>query len=497
MKLRLPLLCLLTMHGLALAAPRPDPFDPAAMDAVFQRLGGEFVKNDRTDALSIAVVKRGKIRFYNFGTSSRERPQPPTEHTVYEIGSISKVFGSLMLAHAVLEKKVRLDDDVRAYLPGEYANLTYGGVPVRLIDLVDTTSALPDNLPDFKGQAADAGPDEVPFLVRAGLLGYSEAQRFDDLKSAKLVDRPGKVPRHSNLAADLVATVLERVYREPYEQLLARFIEKPLGMAAGTGEARAGLVAKAYSKRRVEMPPMTARAAVPSGGLRYSAADLARFLLAQVAAKDPAIGLTHRPAWGDPAEGAVGFNWKLGQTAEGEPMLNTSGGTFGFSSYIELRPALGYGIVLLANRPGEAQNELETLANQALVALVGKAPALAALEAAIDGDDGREARELIAEVKRTHPKLHLSEAEVNTWGYKLLASKREARALSFFRYNTEQHPTSSNPFDSLAEGYEQVGDRPKALANYRRSLELDPQNAHGAERIRVLEAAEAPDAGHR
>ncbi len=484
MTARLTLLCLLTVPG---PAPRADPFDPVAINAVFQRLGSDFVKQDRTDALSIAVVKRGKVFFYNFGTVSRERPLPPTEFTVYEIGSISKVFGSLLLAHAVVEKKVRLQDDLRASLAGEYNNLTYEGVPVRLVDLVDTTSALPDNLPDFKRLVADAGPDEAPFLLRAGLEGYSEAQLLEDLKATKLVDRPGKGPPHSNLAANLVATVLERVYREPYEQLLERFIEKPLGLGHGTGEARAALVAKAYSKRHVEMPPMNARAVLPAGGLRYSAADLAKFMLAQLAAKDPAIALTQRPAWGDPRERAVGFNWSLSQTVEGEPKLSTSGGTFGFSSYLELQPKLGYGIVLLANRPGETQGELQTLANQALEALVGKPPALTALEAALDREDTREASEIIAEVKRKHPTLHLSEELVNALGYRLLGSKRETRALSLFRYNTEQHPRSSNPFDSLAEGYEQVGDRAKAIANYRRSLELDPRNEHGAERLKVLE----------
>lgn len=458
------------------------------MDRAFQRLGTEFIEAGKADGVSIAVVKGGKAHFYNFGSVSRDKPQAPTEHTVYEIGSITKVFTSLLLAHAVSEGKANLQDDIRLYMPGPYPNLVFQGEPVRLVHLVNTTSALPDNLPNPFPQIEKAGPDKVPFLANEAMKRYTDKDMFAELKSASLADKPGALPRHSNLAANLLGSILEKIYGAPYEALLARYIEHPFGMASGTDKSRLSAVATAYNKRQIAMPLLDARSILPAGGLRYSSADMARFLRAELAAADPAIRLSQQPAWGDPGKMAIGFNWTLSKTADSKPRLRTSGGTFGFSSYIEMYPDLDYGIVLLANRPGETQNQLQELANTALEEIWGKPPVLAALEGALQSGGYRNVGRTVAEVRRKHPELHLTEGYVNQWGYRLLADKPEW-ALGLFQYNAEQWPKSWNAFDSLAEAYEKLGDAVRALDNYKRSLELDPSNKNAVEHLRKLEQA--------
>jgi CubicO group peptidase (beta-lactamase class C family) len=72
----------------------------------------------------------------------------PSQNTVYEIGSITKTFVSFYLANAVLEHKVSLDDDIRKYLKESYPNLEYNGAPIQLVHLANTTSLLPDWLPN-------------------------------------------------------------------------------------------------------------------------------------------------------------------------------------------------------------------------------------------------------------------------------------------------------------------------------------------------------------
>jgi CubicO group peptidase (beta-lactamase class C family) len=94
----------------------------ARLDTVVQRLGGAFMKQPARVGLSIGITQDGQTYFYHFGTTEQGQSQPATQHTVYEIGSISKTFTSLLLAHAVLEKRVSLDDDIRKYLPGAYPN---------------------------------------------------------------------------------------------------------------------------------------------------------------------------------------------------------------------------------------------------------------------------------------------------------------------------------------------------------------------------------------
>lgn len=459
---------------------------PSLMDSTFQRLGTEFVKAGNADGVSIAVVKDGKARFYNFGSVSRDRQQPPTDRTVYEIGSISKVFTSLILAHAAIEGKVNLQDDIRKYMPGEYPNLASDGTPVRLIDLANTTSALPDNSPNLFPPVDKVGPDKAPFIAVEAFKRYTDKGMLADLRTASLVDKPGVAPRHSNLAANLLASILEKVYGVSYETLLARYVERPFGMATGAGKAAADAPI-GYNKRHVAMPLLDERAFLPAGGLRYSPADMAKFIGMELAAADPALQLSQKIAWGDPDDTAVAFNWVVNKTVDSKRRLRTSGSTFGFSSYIEMYPDLGYGIILLANRPGETQNQLQDLATQAMAEIWGKPPALVAFEQALQAAEYRDADNIATKVRRQHPELHLTEDYVNRWAYRLMGEKKPKQAFGLFQYNVAHWPKSWNAFDSLAEAYEALGDDTQAIAHYKRSLELDPNNKNGAEHLQKLE----------
>lgn len=484
-KLFLLLICFASVSAPVAQAQDAHESEQARMDRVFQRLGTQFITDGRADGMSIAVVRNGQPYFYNFGTTTRGKDSPPTEDSVYEIGSVSKVFNALILAHALLEGKINLQDDIRRYLPGDYPNLAWEGTPVRIVDLVTTTSALPDNLPNPFPVGAD--PDKAPFIAIEAMKRITPTQVYDELKHAKLSRKPGTQTQHSNLAPVLMGRILEKVYNESYESLIARYIEKPLGMQTGFGKSRQNMEVDGFNKRHVAMPRMYEDAFLMAGGLRYSTRDMAKFLTAELAAADPAIRLTQKPAWGDPGGSAMGLNWVLSRTVDNKPRLRMSGSTFGCASYIEMYPARGYGIILLANRPGEAQNDLQDLANQALEEIWGRPPALVALERALQEDRSANASHVIADVKRKHPELHLSEEFVNTWAYGLLRESKGAQAIGLFRYNTEQWPSSWNAFDSLAEGYETLGDKPNAIANYRKSLALNPSNAHGAEHLKKLQ----------
>lgn len=79
----------------------------------------------------------------------------------------------------------------------------------------------------------------------------------------------------------------------------------------------------------------------------------------------------------------------------------------------------------------------------------------------------------------------LAEQAMNRAGYDLLPDHPEA-AVMVFRLNVEEHPESWNVHDSLAEGYEALGDTARAIAGYRRSLDMNPDNEHAVERLRAL-----------
>jgi D-alanyl-D-alanine-carboxypeptidase/D-alanyl-D-alanine-endopeptidase len=61
-----------------------------------------------------------------------------------------------------------------------------------------------------------------------------------------------------------------------------------------------------------------------------------------------------------------------------------------------------------------------------------------------------------------------------------------AQAIEIFKLNVSLYPQSWNVYDSLAEAYENVGDKSSAVKNYERSLAMNPKNDHAVERLKAL-----------
>lgn len=374
----------------------------------------------------------------------------------------------------MLDGKLGVDDDIRHYLPGDYTNLIYDGSPVRIIDLADTTSALPDNLPNFQDVTAHAPEREKAFVLAKVLNNYSQQNMLRDLHSISLVGKPGVEPRHSNLAAELLGYIVTRVYGQSFTSLLQAKVQKPLGMRNGVGADNPARMVQGYDAQHVAMPETNQSAVLTAGGLRYSAQNMAKFLQAELAAGDEAIRLTQRSIVGRQETGSVGFNWQISRNVEGALKLNASGGTFGGASYVEIYPERGYGVVLLANRSGETEGHLYELADTLFAAVEGT-PGLDALKADLTKTQYQDVESSVQRSRSRFPELTLSEAYVNNWGGGLLESNPKA-ALALFQYNVGHWPESSNAFDSLGEGYEQNGNPTEAIKAYRKALELNPAN---------------------
>jgi iron(II)-dependent oxidoreductase len=92
------------------------------------------------------------------------------------------------------------------------------------------------------------------------------------------------------------------------------------------------------------------------------------------------------------------------------------------------------------------------------------------------------------EMKAAAPgEYFFDEFEFNEMGYRLLKAEKVTEAIEVFKLNTEAFPASYNAFDSLAEAYLTKGDREQAIENYRKSLQLNPGNRGGREKMQELE----------
>lgn len=349
---RLLCVCLVWSMGVGAA-------DRAATDDAARELVRRWLLDNGGIGLSVGVYADGQAYFYNAGATRLDGNKAPTGDTIYEIGPIAKTMTSQILARAVVEGRVTLEDDVERHL-GNYPNLANGGVKIRLGHLANMTSQLLDNIPDFT--QLRPVPGELTAVTQMRVMEkYTRKEFLSQLTRVAPQREPGSDPGHSNVANMLLGVILEKVYGETFDVILAREIEGPLRMRSGT-KPDAKLLAVGYTDDNEPLPPYRARMAWPSGSLRYSASDLLRYAAWQMAERDASVKLAHQPTWYTPDRQTwVAFNWIGTQTPHGR-QLRYSGATWGFTSVVELYPDAKLAVVLLSNKAAEgAQTTLRAL----------------------------------------------------------------------------------------------------------------------------------------
>ena len=343
--------------------PGPAAETPAATagsNAAVRELGRAWLEGNGGAGLTIGVYDRGARQFYNFGTTRLDGGTRPTKDTVYEIGSLAKPMTAQLLARAVVEGRASLTDEAARYLSEPYPNLANSGESIRLVHLVNMTSQLADNIPDLT-QVRTAAGEPLPAAWTRVVGQYTREEFLRQLHRVVPRRAPGVELGQSNVASMLLGVVLEKIYGEPFETILAREIEKPLRMGSGTAPS-AKLLARGYTTKNEELPPFKAKMAWTWGSLCYSADDLLRFAAWQMVERDASVKLAHQPTWST-GDGALGVTmyWLRLDTPLGR-RLHFSGGSFGFASAMELFPDAQLALVLLSNRAADgAQESLRAL----------------------------------------------------------------------------------------------------------------------------------------
>lgn len=340
-----------------------------SLDSLVHQALTEFMGDGSRVGLSAGIYTKGNAFTYNYGTTDRNRPQLPSQYTVYEIASLTKTFTATILAHAILEKKIKERDDIRKYLKSSYPNLQYAGQPIRMVHLTNLTSRLPNWLPDDPAPFVNAHPDSMVSILTKIHKSYTRADFYADLHQVRLDTLPGTKPDHSNVAAQLLGYILEDVYRMDFKGLISHFFGSPLQMRRTTilsSVAGEPLLAKGYDDKGRQMGYIDWPDVQEAGGINSNVSDMLKYIRYQLNEKNAAIKLSHQITFGSIANGeAYAFNWRVNKNAIGYRELSHSGGSPGFSSFILLNPDQQTGIILLANQSDAgAQDGLEKAAKK-------------------------------------------------------------------------------------------------------------------------------------
>ena len=340
------------------------------VDSIVEQAAQQFMTAPQSVGLSVGIFKDGQTYVYNYGTVEKGKQQLPTSQTVYPISSITKTFTGALLAQAVIDKKVKLGDDIRKYLAGDYPNLAYQGQPIRLFHLINHRSGLPFLLPDIPDAFANKTIPSSTIATEL-LQHYTQADFYADLHKVRLDTVPGYTFRYSNAGAQLLGYILERVYNMPFEELIRSKVTQPLTMRhtkITLTPADQYSFAKGYNYNGVLMPP-TPDQLQGAGALKSTVADMLNYIQWHVSEQTEAAKLTHRPTWGDINRYSAGLNWQMLQSA-GNRVIWQDGNIPGYSSLCVNYPELNMGIVVLSNECDRSTaSRVTTLANQVMKTL--------------------------------------------------------------------------------------------------------------------------------
>jgi CubicO group peptidase (beta-lactamase class C family) len=266
--------------------------------------------------------------------------------TLFEIGSVTKVFTAQALARLVVAGVVELDEPLSRLLPADARVPSRGGAEITLRHLATHTSGLP-RLPTGMLLPALLHPSQPdPYA------GCTTDHLLRALAATRLGAVPGRRFRYSNFGAGLLGLALAHRAGLSYAALITREISTPLGLTDTGIDVDPGRLAQGHTARRKPTAPWHLADLAGAGGLRSTAADLVTLVRAQLAGEAAEIRLSreveHRInpfAW-------VHLGWmgrRLHPRQGGQLQLWHNGGTGGFCSFVGFDPEGQVGVVVLSN----------------------------------------------------------------------------------------------------------------------------------------------------
>src|SRR5262252_2052615 len=329
------------------AAARAAVAEPAvAPDAEIRKIIGDRIETQKQSVgIVVGVIEPSGRRVVSSGALAKGDTRPLNGDTLFEIGSITKVFTAMLLADAVERHEVALSDPVSKYLPADVTMPQRGGRAITLQDLATHTSGLP-RMPDNFAPADPANP----------YADYSVEQLYRFLSSYQLTRDIGSKYEYSNLGGGLLGHVLALRAHTDYASLVRERITAPLGMtstAIALSPELKSRLAVGHSPALQPVANWDLPTLAGAGALRSTTNDLLTFLAANLgyttsplAPAMAAMLAVRRPT--GTANLQIALGWHI-LTMHGKEIVWHNGGTAGYRTFIGFDRAARSGVVVLSN----------------------------------------------------------------------------------------------------------------------------------------------------
>lgn len=323
-------------------------------DSTVSEIIGQRVRDRRAAGIVVGLLEPdGRTRVVAVGDPGPGH-LPLDGNSVFEIGSITKVFTATVLAEMVAEGQVKLDDPVQLYLPPTVHVPSRNGKSITLGSLSSQNSGLP-RLP---GNMRPGDPSN-PYA------DYSVQQLYAFLSDYQLPRDPGAQFEYSNLGVGLLGHALALRAGKSYEVMVRERIWKPLNMT------HTAITLTPYMKQHLALGHDTAGNVVPNwdlptlaaaGAIRSTTLDMLKFLSANLhperGALERAMDFAHQSrAAVTPPNVSIGLNWII-QRTPGGTILWHNGGTGGYRTFAGIDPVRNVGVVVMTNSGGTGSDDI-------------------------------------------------------------------------------------------------------------------------------------------
>ncbi len=395
---------------------------------------------------NVLLAKDGNILYEKqFGYADWDKKTPVTSETLFRIGSLNKMFTHGMIKQLENEGKLSLSDQLSKYLD-IYPKETGDKITIKM--LLEMKAGLGDYLND------PAYGQNIRNIKTVN-------DYLDIIKNEPLLFDPGTGQEYSNSGYVVLGGIIEKVTGKSYvDNLKERFIE-PLGMTNThyllIGETVPNMsngtrISFSGNKINSKFPEQPS----PAGGMYSNARDLLKF--------DQSLRKTGLISLGIRAGGTQVWNSVLAQMKDGYTVIINS--NFG---------QIADGII---NRFEDAVNGKEYPKPDITMEMK-------MYEILTNGGIGELERSL-KQVLESNGMLY-NDMHLNFFGYELMSDEKLDEAIEVFKLNVKLFPDEPNVYDSMGEAYMNAGKKDLAIANYKKVLELSPNNPNAKQMLEKLQ----------
>ena len=287
--------------------------------------------------ISIAIIKDGKVNYYGINNKNDTILTVNNQKSVFEIGSISKVFTSTILANFVIDEKINLNDNINGYLKTSFNNDT----EISFINLANHTSGLPP-LPSNL-DLTKVNP-ENPYKE------YKEKELEEYLtKHLELLNK--EKYQYSNLGAGLLGYTLSKIENTTYENLLQNKIFSKFNMYNSTSDINKikGNLVKGLNNEGNDVPNWEFSVLAGAGAIFSTVEDLSQFAISQFDNSNKELKLTRKKTFEVNENLDIGLGWHILKSQSKNFWYWHNGGTGGYSSSMVIDENTKNGIIILSN----------------------------------------------------------------------------------------------------------------------------------------------------